>query len=62
MSDVTIALNDVKANIISINARTTDNRVAIINIGIEVEDTDKLNKVLKAIRKVDSVYEVHRSK
>ena len=62
VSDVTIALNDVKANIISINARTTDNRVAIINIGIEVEDTDKLNKVLKAIRKVDSVYEVHRSK
>lgn len=62
VADVTIALNDAKASIISINARTTNNRIAIINIGLEVEDTDKLNKVLKAIRKVDSVYEVHRSK
>lgn len=62
VSDVTIALTDIKANIISINARTTDNRVAIINIGIEVEDIEKLNKVIKAIRKVDSVYEVTRSK
>ncbi|MBQ9267476.1 MAG: bifunctional (p)ppGpp synthetase/guanosine-3',5'-bis(diphosphate) 3'-pyrophosphohydrolase [Clostridia bacterium] len=62
ISDITIALNDAKASIISINAKTTNNRIAIINIGLEIEDTDKLNKVLKAIRKVDSVYEVHRSK
>ena len=62
VSDITIALNDVKANIVSINAKTTNNRIAIINVGLEVEDTDKLNKALKAVRKVDSVYEVHRSK
>lgn len=62
LADITVALNDAKAKIVSINARTTQNRVAIISVGIEVEDTDKLNKALKAVRKVDSVYEVQRSK
>ena len=33
-----------------------------IDITIEVQDTDQLNKVIKAIRKVDSVYEVNRKK
>ena len=47
---------------VSVNARTTPNRVAIITIGVEVENTDKLNRILKALRKVDSVYDVHRNK
>ena len=48
---------------VSINARTVNNgRVAIINVGVEVEDIEKLNKVIKAVRKVDSVYDVHRQK
>ena len=29
---------------------------------VEVENIDQLNKILKAIRKVDSVYEVKRKK
>ena len=38
------------------------NRVAIITIGIEVESVEKLNKIIKALRKVDSVYDIQRSK
>ena len=47
---------------VSINARTTQNRVAIITIGVEVDGIEKLTKILKALRKVDSVYDVHRNK
>ena len=47
----------------SINARSVNNnRVAVITLGVEVSDTDKLNKLIKGIRKVDSVYDVHRQK
>ena len=63
LADITMAIGDLKAKMVSINARTVNNdRVAIINVGLEVEDTDKLNKVIKAVRKVDSVYDVHRQK
>jgi GTP pyrophosphokinase len=62
LTDISIALNDARAKIVTINARTTPNRIALISIGIEVEDTEKLAKVLKVIRKVDSVYDVRRSK
>ncbi len=62
LADITLALNEVKANMVSVNAKTTANRVAIITIGVEVDSVDKLNKILKALRKVDSVYEVHRNK
>ncbi len=62
LADITIALNEIKANILSANAKTNPNRVAIITIGFEVESTDKLNKIIKVLRKVDSVYEVQRSK
>ena len=63
VADVTLAASDLKAKIVSINARTVqNNRVALITIGVEVEDIDMLNKVIKAERKVDSVYDVHRQK
>jgi GTP pyrophosphokinase len=62
LADISVALNEARAKIVSINARTTQNRIALITIGVEVEDTEKLAKVLKIIRKVDSVYDVRRSK
>ena len=63
LADITVAVGELKAKIVSINAKTVqNNRVAIINLGVEVEDIDMLNKVIKTVRKVDSVYDVHRQK
>ena len=55
-------LGTTKAKLMGVNTKTTKERIAIIDITIEIENLDELNKVLKAIRKVDSVYEVHRKK
>ncbi|MBO5143428.1 MAG: bifunctional (p)ppGpp synthetase/guanosine-3',5'-bis(diphosphate) 3'-pyrophosphohydrolase [Clostridia bacterium] len=62
LADITVALNDAKATLVSMNAKTTPNRVAIITLGVEVDGVEKLTKILKAVRKVDSVYDVHRNK
>ncbi len=63
LADATIAVTEAKAKIVSINGRTIqNNRVAVINIGVEVEDIEMLNKVIKVLRKIDSVYDVHRQK
>ncbi|MBQ9280394.1 MAG: bifunctional (p)ppGpp synthetase/guanosine-3',5'-bis(diphosphate) 3'-pyrophosphohydrolase [Clostridia bacterium] len=63
LADITVAVGELKAKMTSINARTVqNNRVAVITMGLEIEDTEMLNKVIKVIRKVDSVYDVHRQK
>jgi GTP pyrophosphokinase len=53
-------INNAKANLIGVNTKTTKERIAIIDINIEVENIEELNKVIRAIKKVDSVYEVRR--
>ena len=60
--DILKEVNNTKAQLMGVNTKTTKEKIAIIDITIEIENLDELNKVLKAIRKVDSVYEVHRRK
>ncbi|MBR3002311.1 MAG: bifunctional (p)ppGpp synthetase/guanosine-3',5'-bis(diphosphate) 3'-pyrophosphohydrolase [Clostridia bacterium] len=60
--DILKELGTTKAKLMGVNTKTTKERIAIIEITIEIENLDELNKVLKSIRKVDSVYEVHRRK
>ena len=45
-----------------VSAKATKERVAIVEISLEIDSLDSLNKILKELRKVDSVYEVKRKK
>ncbi len=60
--DILKQIGTTKAKILGVNTRTTKEKIAIIDIVLEVENLDELNNALKAIRKVDSVYEVRRRK
>mgnify|MGYP001095432576 FL=1 len=60
--DILKELGTTKAKILGVNTKTTKERIATINITLELENLTELNKVLRAIRKVDSVYEVKRKK
>ena len=62
LADITKALSTAKANIVGINAKTGKDRIAIIELTLETKNIDELNSILKAVRKVDSVYEVTRKK
>lgn len=62
LADVVKVLGDNKCNIIAVASKTNRERIAVIELTIEVENTEKLNNVLKNLRKVDSVYEVKRKK
>ena len=62
LGDIVKEITGLKINIMGVNTKTSKDRIATIDITIEVQDTDQLNKVIKAIRKVDSVYEVNRKK
>ena len=58
--DILKEIGTTKAKILGVNTKTTKERIAIMNITLEVENLDELNKAQKAVRKVDSVYEVKR--
>ena len=46
----------------AVNSKATKEKIAMTELTIEVENIEQLNGVLKALRKVDSVYEVKRKK
>ena len=62
LADIIRVVGETKAQLIGVNAKATKERIAITEITLEVDSLDELNKVIKNIRKVDSVYEVKRKK
>lgn len=62
LSDVIQVLSNLKTKLIALNSKATKEHIAIIEVTIEVENIEELNKVLKELRKIDSVYEVTRKK
>jgi len=55
-------LQDMKVKIHGFTAKDTEDRTCLINVKIEIGSVDELQKIIKALRKVDSVYEVKRAK
>ena len=62
LADVVKVLGDNKCNIMGVTSKTSKERIAVIELTIEIENTEELNNVLKNLRKVDSIYEVKRKK
>lgn len=62
VADIAREMNALKANMLVINSKVNKNRIVITEMTIEVESLEELNKVLKTLRKIDSVYEVNRKK
>lgn len=58
--DILNVVKDTKAKLLGVNTKTTKERIAIMDLNIEIENIEELNKLIKVIRKVDSVYEVRR--
>ena len=62
LSDIIAQVNNTKAKVLAVNAKAGKDRIVITEMTLEIKNLDELNAILKAIRKVDSVYEVKRKK
>lgn len=60
--DVTNSVTELKIPIKALNARTTKEQVTIINLTLEITNTEQLEKIIKKLRKIDSVFDVTRNK
>ena len=62
LADIVQKINEHKSKLLEISAKATKERVAITEITLEVDSLESLNKIMKELRKIDSVYEVNRKK
>ena len=62
LADIIAQISTTKTKLMAVSCKANKERIAITEITVEVEDLEELNQVLKAVRKVDSVYEVKRRK
>ena len=60
--DITAAVSEFKIGIVSVNARTGKNNIAIIDLTMEVSNTEQLDKVIKKIQAVDGVISIARKR
>lgn len=60
LSDVTRVLSEHHVNILSATVNTSRDRLAISRFIFEMGDTTHLDRVLNAVRRIDTVYDVYR--
>ncbi len=60
LSDVTRILSDHHVNILSASVQTSRERVAISRFTFEMGDPGHLDHVIRAVRKIDGVFDVYR--
>ncbi|MGN1327455.1 MAG: ACT domain-containing protein, partial [Clostridia bacterium] len=62
LADIIATVTAEKTPMMSVNSKVSKERIVLTELTIEVSNVTQLNNVLKALRKVDSVYEVRRNK
>ena len=62
LADIIKQISSVKTRLIGINSRVNKEKIVVTDVTCEVENLEQLNNILKALRKVDNVYEVNRKK
>ncbi|OFW66889.1 MAG: hypothetical protein A2Z12_00940 [Actinobacteria bacterium RBG_16_68_21] len=60
LRDVTVALTDLGANIVSSSSATNRDRVAVLRFELELSDTSTLERAITEMRRLDGVYDAYR--
>lgn len=62
LMDITNLLGENRISVKAIQGRTTRDRIANINLTVEINSSDQLEKIIRKLRKIDSVFDVQRIK
>ena len=60
--DIIKKLQELKINILTIKAQKNEDKEIRVDVSINTESNESLTKVIREIKKIDSVYEVRRSR
>ena len=62
LKDILKQVENYKVNLVGVNTRTTREKVAIIDLAIQIENIEELNKLISAVNRIESVYEIQRKR
>ncbi|HHV29386.1 RelA/SpoT family protein [Acetivibrio mesophilus] len=62
LMEITNVIGESRIPLKAINARTTKDQIAIMNLTLEITNTEQLEKIIKKVKKVDGVFEVTRNR
>lgn len=62
LRDIIKQVENNKVKLTGMNTKTTKENIAVIDISLEVLNTEMLNKVISSFRNVESVYDVNRKR
>lgn len=60
LTEITQRITEAELSLLSLNARTNKERLAIINMILEIKDIDQLRDLMKKIKKLKGVIDVYR--
>lgn len=60
LSEITNIITEAKLHVTAVNAKTTKEKIAIINLTIEISSTDQLLKIMNKFKSVPEVIDVKR--
>lgn len=60
LSEVTRVISDAKIAVSALNARTSKDRIAILNLTVEIDNIEQLDRVMQKFKNIQGVIDVHR--
>ncbi len=60
LADIIRKTEDSKITLVAVKSKANKERIALTELTVEISNLEELNKLMKALRTVDSVYEVKR--
>lgn len=60
LTDITQGITDSNISLLSLNARTNKEKLVLINMTLEIKDTEQLRDLMKRIKKLKGVIDVYR--
>ncbi len=60
LADITQKITDSELGVVSLNARTSRDRIVFVNLILEIKDIEELKDLMKKIKKIKNVLDVYR--
>lgn len=61
LMEITNVIGDARIPLKAINARTTKDHIAMMNLTVEITDTEQLERIVNRLRRVPDVFEITRN-
>lgn len=60
LAEITAQVDDSRINIVTFSSRITKEKVAIVNLVLEIDDIEQMNRLIKKLQKIQGINDIYR--